>query len=136
MLSDNDSVIEDPYPNLKQLLPVDMVTFAYQIADGMVSHAVILKYILYVASHNQEYLTSLGILHRDLACRNVLVAADKILKISDFGLARQLNDNLVYYRSREGKLPIRWMAPEAIRDRIFNTHTDMYVLCVLCVSSR
>ena len=38
MLSDNDSVIEDPYPDLKQLLPVDMVTFAYQIADGMVSN--------------------------------------------------------------------------------------------------
>lgn len=32
-----ESVIEDPYPELKQLLPIDMVTFAYQIADGMVS---------------------------------------------------------------------------------------------------
>jgi len=94
---------------------------------------VTLKYILYAASHHQEYLTSLGILHRDLACRNVLVAADKILKISDFGLARQLNDNLVYYRSREGKLPIRWMAPEAIRDRVFNTHTDMYVYKIMSV---
>ena len=38
VLSDNDSVFEDPYPDLKQLLPVDMVTFAYQIADGMVSN--------------------------------------------------------------------------------------------------
>ncbi|XP_065897353.1 uncharacterized protein [Dysidea avara] len=108
VLSDNDSAIEDPYPDLKQLLPVDMVTFAYQIADGM------------------EYLSSLGIIHRDLACRNVLVGNNKVLKISDFGLARQLNDNLVYYRSTEGKLPIRWMAPEAIRDRVFNTNTDIW----------
>ena len=38
VMSDTDSVIEDPYPDLKQLLPVDMVTFAYQIADGMVSN--------------------------------------------------------------------------------------------------
>ena len=37
VLDDTESVIEDPYPDLKQLLPVDMVTFAYQIADGMVS---------------------------------------------------------------------------------------------------
>ena len=37
MLNDKTSVIEDPYPDLKELLPVDMVTFAYQIADGMVS---------------------------------------------------------------------------------------------------
>ena len=36
VLDDTESVIEDPYPDLKQLLPVDMVTFAYQIADGMV----------------------------------------------------------------------------------------------------
>ena len=31
-----ESVVEDPYPDLKPLLPVEMVTFAYQIADGMV----------------------------------------------------------------------------------------------------
>ena len=42
VLSDNDSVFEDPYPDLKQLLPVDMVTFAYQIADGMVGNCVII----------------------------------------------------------------------------------------------
>ena len=37
ILGDTESVIEDPYPDLKELLPVDMVKFAYQIADGMVS---------------------------------------------------------------------------------------------------
>ena len=37
VMSDTKSVAEDPYPDLRQLLPVDMVTFAYQIADGMVS---------------------------------------------------------------------------------------------------
>lgn len=70
----------------------------------------------------------MDIIHRDLACRNILVGTNKVLKISDFGLARQLSDKLVYYRSTEGKLPIRWMAPEAIEDRTFNTHTDMYVI--------
>ena len=35
-VDNTESVVEDPYPDLKQLLPVDMVTFAYQIADGMV----------------------------------------------------------------------------------------------------
>ena len=70
----------------------------------------------------------MGIIHRDLACRNILVGTSKVLKISDFGLARQLTDSLIYYRSTEGKLPIRWMAPEAIKDRTFNTWTDMYVI--------
>ena len=55
MLSDNDSVIEDPYPDLKQLLPVDMVTFAYQIADGMVSNyfnAITIIYIVLKVSQD------------------------------------------------------------------------------------
>ena len=39
-MNDRESIVEDPYPDLKQLLPVDMVTFAYQIADGMVSSSV------------------------------------------------------------------------------------------------
>ena len=49
VLSDNDSTVEDPYPDLKQLLPVDMVTFAYQIADGMVSfYSIITSVVLKV----------------------------------------------------------------------------------------
>ena len=55
-----------------------------------------------------------------------MVGTDKLLKISDLGLARQLNDNLVYCSSAEGKLPLRWMAPEAIKTRTFNVYTDMY----------
>ena len=31
----------------------------------------------------QEFLSKLGIVHRDLACRNVLVGENKMLKISD-----------------------------------------------------
>ena len=38
----------------------------------------------------QEYLASLKIVHRDLACRNVLIAKDKLLKITDFGLSREV----------------------------------------------
>ena len=37
VLNYTQSVVKDPYPDLKQLMPVDLVTFAYQIADGMVS---------------------------------------------------------------------------------------------------
>ena len=28
---------EDPYPELSELMPVDLISFAYQIASGMVS---------------------------------------------------------------------------------------------------
>ena len=32
---------------------------------------------------------SKGVLHRDLACRNILVGDNELLKICDFGLAKE-----------------------------------------------
>ena len=70
----------------------------------------------------QEFLSELGIVHRDLACRNVLVGENKALKISDFGMAR---DEDIYIKTTDGKLPLRWMAVESIVDRVFTTKSDV-----------
>ena len=72
----------------------------------------------------QEFLSELGIVHRDLACRNVLVGENKVLKISDFGMAR---DEDIYIKTTDGKLPLRWMAVESIVDRVFTTKSDVWV---------
>ena len=61
----------------------------------------------------QEFLSELGVVHRDLACRNVLVGENKVQKISDFGMAR--NED-IYIKTTDGKLPLRWMAIESIVD--------------------
>ena len=70
----------------------------------------------------QEFLSKLGYVHRDLACRNVLVGENKVLKISDFGLARE---NDIYIKTTDGKLPLCWMAIESIVDRVFTTKSDV-----------
>jgi proto-oncogene tyrosine-protein kinase Ret len=77
-----------------------------------------------ICSTFQEYLASIPIVHRDLACRNILVDENKVLKISDFGLART---DEFYVKNTDGKLPLRWMALESIVERTFSHKSDVYV---------
>ena len=95
---------ENPYSRLGDLEPHNLISFAFQIATGM------------------EYLAKLGIVHRDLACRNILINDNKQLKISDFGLARESE---LYVKVTGGRLPLRWMSIEAIVDRVFTTKSDV-----------
>ncbi|CDQ96512.1 unnamed protein product [Oncorhynchus mykiss] len=44
-----------------------------------------------------EYLASQKCIHRDLAARNVLVTEENVMKIADFGLARDVH-NIDYYK--------------------------------------
>ena len=80
---------------------------------------------------SQEYLSSLGIVHRDLACRNVLVGEGKALKIADFGLSRVVAEGDAYVKTSSGRLPIKWMAIESINDRVFTVQSDVWAFGVV-----
>ena len=60
-----------------------------------------------------EYLEFKKVVHRDLAARNVLISEQCVAKVSDFGLAREECYNLDV-----GKLPIKWTAPEALKEGV------------------
>ncbi|XP_065897508.1 fibroblast growth factor receptor 3-like [Dysidea avara] len=96
--------------------------------DTMLSNAdikILLKYGLEI-SCGMEYLGTLNIIHRDLACRNVLVGNDYTMKVSDFGLSRTVYADPVYVQTGDGKLPIRWMAIESIIDRNYTLYSDVW----------
>ena len=65
-------------------------------------------------------------MHRDLACRNILVGEEKQLKISDFGLSRVVPQDEVYTLTNHGRLPLRWMALESIFQREFTSASDVW----------
>ena len=77
----------------------------------------------------QEFLASLNILHRDLACRNILLAHDKVLKLADFGLSREVEDT--YVSKSVCSLPVRWMAPESVVGKTYTEKSDVLVECIL-----
>ncbi|KAK0161869.1 hypothetical protein PV327_008274 [Microctonus hyperodae] len=82
-----------------------------------------------------RYLEGLHFVHRDLACRNCLVSArnreNRVVKIGDFGLARDIYKNDYYRKEGEGLLPVRWMAPESLMDGVFTTQSDVWAFGVL-----
>ncbi|NWW52559.1 ROS1 kinase, partial [Pedionomus torquatus] len=83
------------------------------------------------------YLEKMHFIHRDLAARNCLVSEKKydsssrIVKIGDFGLARDIYKNDYYRKRGEGLLPVRWMAPESLIDGVFTNHSDVWAFGVL-----
>ena len=78
----------------------------------------------------QQYLSEKDYVHRDIAARNILVGHGKLVKVSDFGLSRVLSDG-EYHKLNNGKLPIKWMALESLRDRVFTTQSDIWSFGVL-----
>lgn len=61
----------------------------------------------------------------------MLVLDNKLVKVSDFGLSRDVYQDNVYLKQGDGRLPIRWMAPESITHQIYTTQSDVWSFGIL-----
>lgn len=105
---------KDEFIDMNVLHPfstLDLIHWLQQIAEGM------------------DFLTSNNIVHRDLAARNILLCDGNLVKISDFGLSKDVHKyNLCeYYKVSRNYLPFRWMAPESLSKKAkFSAASDVW----------
>ncbi|WAR10630.1 NTRK2-like protein [Mya arenaria] len=112
LLRKNDHSVPQTEETL-QLQKIDLIDITVQISNGM------------------QYLTSQHFVHRDLATRNCLVGEGLTLKISDFGMSRDIYTCDYYRIGGSRMLPVRWMSPEAVKWGKFTTESDIWAFGVV-----
>jgi serine/threonine protein kinase len=78
-----------------------------------------------------QFIASKTLVHRDLAARNILLCANNVAKISDFGLCCKCDETLTYQALVSKKLPIKWLAIETLVDHTFSQKSDVWSFGVL-----
>ncbi|KAI8518162.1 Endothelial cell-specific molecule 1 [Branchiostoma belcheri] len=94
----------------------------------------LLGYAVHISRALQE-LERLKIVHRDVAARNVLITADDVAKLADFGLARDVYATTQYVKTNnlgvDEFLPLKWMALESIETGEYTCQSDVWSFGVL-----
>ncbi|XP_067929822.1 hepatocyte growth factor receptor-like [Watersipora subatra] len=92
-----------------ELMLSDILHFGLQIANGM------------------SYLAKERFVHRDLATRNCMVDGSFIVKISDFGMSRDIYERNYYSMEAMNKpVPLKWMAVESLKEGRYSSKSDVW----------
>ena len=104
------SLLEYLRKNEKSILIPMIFSYGVQVANGM------------------SYLETKRLLHRDLACRNVLLCNANKVKIGDFGLMTALpQEENCYIMTEHRMVPFPWCAPESLKSRQFSHASDVWM---------
>lgn len=73
----------DSHEHIDSFTTIDLISWSFQVTQGM------------------QYVSSRGVMHGDLAARNVLLCRNRLVKICDFGLSRSIQKDENYTKSSE-----------------------------------
>jgi len=96
----------------KVISNVEKLSFIRDIAQGM--------------CHLHKGVNGIAVIHRDLAVRNILLSRGNKAMVSDFGMARIMNQTENSRITKQEIGPIKWMAPESIEKRIYSVKSDVF----------
>ena len=132
-----------PHPNVIQLVglvsdppPMIVVEFAsggaldaFLQANFRTCADVLLAAFVSGAARGLAHLHANGVVHRDVAARNLLISSTGALKIADFGMSRE--DHGASNQTKTTMGPIRWMAVEQLFQLRYSPASDLWAFGVL-----
>ncbi len=106
---------------------VDGVTLRREVSERRLSVHEALQYASQIAS-GMTAAHRAGIIHRDLKADNIMVRRDGLIKILDFGLAKQIMFDMDMDKSRTGAITgsVHFMSPEQARGQTLTGATDVF----------
>ncbi|XP_051157619.1 activated Cdc42 kinase Ack [Leptopilina boulardi] len=123
-------VLSQPMMMVTELAPLGALLDYLRKQCSHISVNTLCNYALQVAT-GMAYLEAKRFLHRDLACRNVLLSSVDKVKIGDFGLMRALpQQEDCYVMTEHKKVPFPWCAPESLKARQFSHASDVWMFGV------
>nr|QBK88827.1 MAG: serine/threonine protein kinase [Mimivirus LCMiAC01] len=130
-------IMKDPHPNIVECYDIimdnNMIYIVMEYCDSGDMRNYLKKpikekwcqFFFCQLANGLRYLNSYNILHRDIKPRNILLTNNKkILKIADFGFAKQKKERISLYDTICGS-PL-YMAPELMNSDKYNNQTDLW----------
>ncbi|XP_070574503.1 fibroblast growth factor receptor 3-like [Ptychodera flava] len=84
-----------------------------------------------------SFMFTKGVMHKDIAARNVFLTKDFTAKIGDFGLGRDVYERLgsdyhsLIWVNQNCRFPVRWMPPEFLVEGRFSLEGDRWSYGIL-----